>query len=98
MNFDYLSLLWLFMTAYEPCVMYADDICLMAPSPEALQELIDTCYDFRVQNDVFKFFQIVFRGQASHWPAKVILWLAWLASHNFIQVLLCTHNCQFSLR
>ena len=49
-------------------VMYADDICLMAPSPEALQELIDTCYDFRVQNDVFKFFQIVFRGQASHWP------------------------------
>ena len=31
-------------------VMYADDICLMAPSPAALQELIDICYDFSVQN------------------------------------------------
>ena len=29
-------------------VMYADDICLMAPSPAALQELIDICYDFSV--------------------------------------------------
>ena len=27
-------------------VMYADDICLMAPSPASLQELIDICYDF----------------------------------------------------
>ena len=33
-------------------VMYADDICLMAPSPAALQELIDICYDFSVQNDL----------------------------------------------
>ena len=31
---------------------YADDICLMAPSPVALQELIDICYDFSVQNDL----------------------------------------------
>ena len=31
-------------------VMYPDDICLMAPSPAALQELIDICYDFSVQN------------------------------------------------
>ena len=35
-------------------VMYADDICLMAPSPAALQELIDICYDFSVQNDLSK--------------------------------------------
>ena len=34
-------------------VMYADDICLMAPSPAAWQELIDICYDFSVQNDLF---------------------------------------------
>ena len=27
-------------------VMCAADICLMAPSPAALQELIDICYDF----------------------------------------------------
>ena len=33
-------------------VMYADDICLMAPSAAALQELIDICYDFSVQNDL----------------------------------------------
>ena len=32
--------------------MYVDDICLMAPSPAALQELIDICYDFSVQNDL----------------------------------------------
>ena len=31
-------------------VMYADDICLMAAV--ALQELIDICYDFSVQNDL----------------------------------------------
>ena len=30
-------------------VMYTDDICLMAPSPAALQELIDICYDFSVE-------------------------------------------------
>ena len=34
-------------------VMYADNICLMAPSPAALQELIDICYDFSVQNNLF---------------------------------------------
>ena len=33
-------------------VMYADDICLMAPSPAALQELINICYDFSVRNDL----------------------------------------------
>ena len=34
-------------------VMYADDICLMAPSPAALQELINICYDFSVRNDLY---------------------------------------------
>ena len=29
-------------------VMYADDICFMAPSPAALQKLINLCYDFSV--------------------------------------------------
>ena len=33
-------------------VMYADNICLMAPSPVALQELIDICYDISAQNDL----------------------------------------------
>ena len=30
--------------------MYADDIYLMASSPASLQELIEVCYDFCVQN------------------------------------------------
>ena len=33
-------------------VMYADDICLMSPSPAALQKLINICYDFSVQNNL----------------------------------------------
>ena len=30
--------------------MYADDICLMAPSPAALQKPINICFDFSIQN------------------------------------------------
>ena len=33
-------------------VMYADDICLTAPSPAALQKLINICYDFSIQNNL----------------------------------------------
>ena len=33
-------------------VLYADDICLMALSPAYLQEFIDICYDFSVQNNL----------------------------------------------
>ena len=33
-------------------VMYADDNCLMVPSPAALQELINICFDFSVRNDL----------------------------------------------
>ena len=33
-------------------VMYADDICLMAPSPAALQKLFNICYDFSLQNNL----------------------------------------------
>ena len=33
-------------------VMYADDICLMAPSPAALQKLINISYDFSLQNNL----------------------------------------------
>ena len=33
-------------------VMYADDICLMTPSPEAFQKLINICCDFSVQNNL----------------------------------------------
>ena len=33
-------------------VMYADDICLMAPSPAALQKLINICYDYSMQNNL----------------------------------------------
>ena len=33
-------------------VMYADDICLMAPSPAALLKLINICYDYSMQNNL----------------------------------------------
>ena len=33
-------------------VTYADDICLMAPSPAALQKLINIGYDFSLQNNL----------------------------------------------
>ena len=32
-------------------IMYADEICLMAPSPAALQKLINICYDFSLHNN-----------------------------------------------
>ena len=31
-------------------LMYADDTCIIAPSPSALQELLDICADFAVSN------------------------------------------------
>ena len=31
-------------------VMYADDICLMAPSAIGLQNVLDVCFDFSLRN------------------------------------------------
>ena len=33
-------------------VMYADDICLLAPSAIGLQRLLDVCFDFSIKNDI----------------------------------------------
>ena len=33
-------------------VMYADDICLLAPSASAMQSLFDVCYDYGSDNDI----------------------------------------------
>ena len=33
-------------------VMYADDICLMAPSAIALQKMLNLCYEFSQSNDI----------------------------------------------
>ena len=33
-------------------VMYADDICLMAPSAICLQKMLDVCFDFSLRNDI----------------------------------------------
>ena len=33
-------------------VMYADDICLLAPSASAMQSLLDVCYDYGSDNDI----------------------------------------------
>ena len=33
-------------------MMYADDICLLAPSASAMQSLLDVCYDYGSDNDI----------------------------------------------
>ena len=33
-------------------VMYADDLCLLAPSASAMQSLLDICYDYGSDNDI----------------------------------------------
>ena len=33
-------------------VMYADDICLLAPSASAMQSLLDVCFDYGSDNDI----------------------------------------------
>ena len=33
-------------------VMYADDICHMAPSAIGLQKMLDVCFDFSLRNDI----------------------------------------------
>ena len=33
-------------------VMYADDICLLAPSAIGLKRMLDVCLDFSVRNDI----------------------------------------------
>ena len=32
--------------------MYADDICLLAPSASAMQSLLDVCYDYGSDDDI----------------------------------------------
>ena len=32
--------------------MYADDICLLAPTVSAMQHLLDVCYDYGVEHDI----------------------------------------------
>ena len=45
--------------------MYADDICLLAPSALGLQKLLEMCYDFSQDNDIIfnslKSVYVVFR-------------------------------------
>ena len=33
-------------------VMYADDICSLAPTASAMQHLLDVCYDYGVEHDI----------------------------------------------
>ena len=32
--------------------MYADDICLLAPTASAMQSLLDVCYEYCTDNDI----------------------------------------------
>ena len=33
-------------------ILYADDICLLAPSASAMQSLLDICYKYGIDNDI----------------------------------------------
>ena len=33
-------------------IMYADDICVMAPTAIALQKLLDMCFEYSIANDL----------------------------------------------
>ena len=33
-------------------IMYADDICLMAPTGTAMQNLLDVCHNYGAANDI----------------------------------------------
>ena len=33
-------------------IMYADDICVMAPTAIALQKLLDVCFEYSIANDL----------------------------------------------
>ena len=50
-------------------VMYADDICLLAPSAIGLQRMLDVCLDFSIRNDIkfnpIKSVCIVFKPKSS---------------------------------
>ena len=58
--------------------MYTGDICLMAPSPAALQELIDICFDFSVQNGLSfnssKSYCMVFKSKSYKLSCPRLLW------------------------
>ena len=60
-------------------IMYADDICLMTPSPASLQELIDICHDFSVQNyiSIFQLIQIILYLRRNHISYHV-LFCVWI--------------------
>ena len=36
--------------------MYADDICLFAPTASAMQYLLDVCYDYGIEHDILFYF------------------------------------------
>ena len=48
--------------------MYADDICLLAPSASTMQSLLDVCYDYSSDNDIlfnpFKSVYTIFKLKA----------------------------------
>ena len=33
-------------------IMYADDICLMAPTGSTMQNLLDVCHNYGTENDI----------------------------------------------
>ena len=80
-------------------ICYADDAVLLAPSPEALQMLINLCYSFSCVNDmkynVKKSVLLAFmppKLSNLHLPTLYLdeVQLNWVSQHKYLGVVICT--------
>ena len=79
-------------------ICYADDAVLLAPSPEALQLLINKCQDFACNNDMIynvkKSVIMAFRSPVlGNLPLPVLYLgetiLSWVSQHKYLGVFIC---------
>ena len=60
-------------------VLYADDICLLAPYASAVQSLLDVCYQYGTDNDILfnpmKSVGTVFKSKAYKRFTPTLFWL-----------------------
>ena len=74
-------------------VMYADDICLLAPSAIGLQRVLDVCFDLSIRNDVkfnsIKSVCIVFKPK----NYKLYCPNVKLVCNTFYNIFLVLYNC-----
>ena len=77
-------------------VMYADDICLLAPSAIGLQRMLDVCLDFRLRNDIefypIKSVCVVFKPRSSNLYCPNVR-----LDYDILEYIYCTKYLEFRL-